>query len=147
MPRKSPAQLDREIAHALKSDRWDDSAEAWQRGYDFAKESAQHETRAQWREVLRRVAPGASEYDRGFMAAYQDLLGIARDKRTHATRADLSTGYEVSRTTLGQTRSIVFTSRGAAEKFQKANEGSHLREVQLDENGKIVSAHATKKRR
>ena len=58
--RKSPAQLDREIAHAMKSDRWDAGPDAWQRGYEFAKESSRHETRAEQREVLRRVAPGAS---------------------------------------------------------------------------------------
>ena len=145
--RKTPAQLDREIAHAMKSDRWDAGPDAWQRGYEFAKEAARHETRAEQREVLRRVAPGVSEYDRGFMAGYQDVLGIPRE-RSHATRkgGGSSTGYEVSRTAIGKTRSAVFTSRSAAEKFHAANKGSHLREVQLDSQGRIVKqSHAKKK--
>ena len=145
--RKTPAQLDRDIAHALKNKRWDDGPDAWQRGYDFAKESALHETRAEQCAVLRRVAPGASEYDRGFMAGYQDVLDIPREKRSHATRKESTPGYEVSRTDrFGKTRSVVFTARYAAEKFQAAHEGSHLREVQLDEHGKIIKdSHATKK--
>jgi len=142
--RKTPAQLDREIAAHLRRG-YDDEPEAWQRGYDYAKETSRHETRAEMREVLRRVAPGASGYDRGYMAGYQDVLGIPRERKSHATRKGAaSTGYEVARTALGKTRSAVFTSRAAAEKFQAANEGSQLREVQLDGEGKIVKrSHAT----
>ena len=88
MPKKkSAAQLNREIAQALAphQGRWDDSPGAWQRGYDFAKESALHETRAEQREVLRRVAEGArSAYDQGFVAGYQDALA---GTRSHATKA------------------------------------------------------------
>lgn len=77
-------------SHATKpgSGRWDDSPEAWQTGYDFAKESGLHETRAEQREILRRVAPGVSKYDKGFVAAYQDMLGIprAKTKDAHATK-------------------------------------------------------------
>lgn len=142
--RKAPAQLDREIAAHLRPG-YDNSPGAWQQGYDYAKETSRHETRAEQREVLRRVAPGASEYDRGYMAGYQDVLGIAR-KRSHATRKEGTPGYEVSRTVLGKTRSTVFTARYAAEQFQAAHEGSHLKEVQLDENGRIIKrSHATKK--
>lgn len=92
--KKSPAQLDREIAEALgtSQQRWDDSPGAWQRGYDFAKESALHETRAEQREVLRRVSEGArSAYDQGFVAGYQDVLGDPRT-RSHATRKGESAG-------------------------------------------------------
>lgn len=68
--------------------RWDDGPDAWQTGYDFAKESGLHETRAEQREILRRVAPGVSKYDKGFVAAYQDMLGIprAKTKDSHATK-------------------------------------------------------------
>jgi hypothetical protein len=86
--KKSAAQLDREIAEAIgsKQGRWDDSPGAWQRGYDFAKESALHETRAEQREVLRRASQGASSaYDRGFVAGYQDTLGVPRSP-SHAAR-------------------------------------------------------------
>jgi len=143
--RKSPAELDREIAAHLRHG-YDDEPGAWQRGYDFAKEASRHETHGEMREVLRRSWPGASAYDQGFIAAYQDLLGIARQKRSHATRKGGGTGYEVSRTALGETRSVVFTSPDAAERFQAANKGSLLKEVQLDDKGRIIKrSHATKK--
>lgn len=142
---KSPAQLDREIAAHLRPG-YDNGPGAWERGYEYAKESARHETQAEMRQVLRRSWPGASAYDEGFIAAYQDLLGILR-KQSHATKSSSSVGYEVSRTALGHTRSAVFTTRQAAKKFQAANAGSSLREVELDDSGRIVRsnvAHATK---
>ena len=95
--RKSPAQLDRDIAYAIKNDRWDDGPDAWQRGYEFAKEASRHETRAEQREVLRRTlefASTLSDYDRGFVAGYQDVLGEKRShaKRSHATRRENGNG-------------------------------------------------------
>ena len=78
------------VQHATKKTsnqgRWDDSPGAWQRGYDFAKESILHETRAEQREILQRVAKSASSsYDFGFLAAYQDELDVPRS-RAHATK-------------------------------------------------------------
>jgi hypothetical protein len=68
-PPKSRAQIKREIDEVLArkpggalapyQGRWDDSPGAWQRGYAFAKEAALHETRAEQREILQRVAAGA----------------------------------------------------------------------------------------
>jgi len=105
--KKSPGQLDREIADALSphQGRWDDSPGAWQRGYDFAKESALHETRAEQREILRRVSAGArSAYDQGFVAGYQDVLGVPR-ARSRATRKDGRTdgGPRVLKVSRGKT--------------------------------------------
>jgi hypothetical protein len=90
-PPKSRAQIKREIDEVLArkpggalaphQGRWDDSSGAWQRGYEFAQESALHETRAEQREILQRVAAGArSAYDHGFVAGYQDMLGVPRSK-------------------------------------------------------------------
>ena len=91
--KKSPAQLEREIAEALAphQGRWDDSPGAWQRGYEFAQESTLHETRTEQREILQRVAAGArSAYDHGFVAGYQDALGVPRSsstgRRAHSTK-------------------------------------------------------------
>lgn len=87
--KKSPAQLQHEIDEALAphQGRWDDSPGAWQRGYEFAQESALHETRAQQREILQRVAAGArSAYDHGFVAGYQDVLGVPRSDRGRLKR-------------------------------------------------------------
>jgi hypothetical protein len=90
-PPKSRAQIKREIDEVLartpggalapQQGRWDDSPGAWQRGYEFAQEAALHETRAEQREILQRVAAGArSAYDHGFVAGYQDMLGVSRSK-------------------------------------------------------------------
>lgn len=89
--KKRPAQLEAEIAEVLGKShqgRWDDGPGAWQAGYDFAKESARHETRTEQREILRRVSVGArSAYEHGFVAGYQDTLGVPRSRRVlHTTR-------------------------------------------------------------
>lgn len=57
----------------------------WRSGYDFAKESARHETRAEMREVLRGLSRAArTDYDRGMLAAYSEMLGDG--PRSHSTR-------------------------------------------------------------
>ena len=115
--KKSPAQLQREIDEALAphKGRWDDSSGAWQTGYDFAKEAGLHETRAEQREILKRVSEGArSAYDRGFVAAYQDMLGVPRspatNKSTHATKK--RSGSRSSHATKSDSPRILKISRG-----------------------------------
>ena len=93
------------------SGRWDDSPEAWQRGFEFAKEAMLHETRAQMREILRRVAESASSsYDYGFLAAYQDEFDVPRT-RSHAVKKSAarldheiaqSVGKRIDRKKLGE---------------------------------------------
>lgn len=78
----------RDMYHATKKKDWgwQDTPDAWQRGFEFAKESMQHETRAEMREILREVAKSASSsYDYGFLAAYQDEFDVPRT-RSHAVK-------------------------------------------------------------
>jgi hypothetical protein len=62
------------------------------------------------------------------------------DGRAHAVFMSTMTGYRVSATVLGRVKSIVFSTRAAAETFVAANahRESAVDIVALDANGKIV---------
>jgi hypothetical protein len=111
--KKTPAQLDREIATSLSGSyrsKYGHGSAEWQSGYAHGRESTRHETRAEMRAALRGlVASARTDFDRGMVAAYQDALGTPR---AHATKTRLRSSRA------GSTRSH-------ATKKSGSHDGSH----------------------